>query len=373
MRARLVVLCLGLGAIVGAIAAVPAGATATPGTIRTIAGNGTADFCGNDGAAKQACLNDPQGVAVDRFHNVFIADNHNQMIRKVDRSGVITTFAGSGNQGYCGDGGPAVSACLSDPVGVATDTRGDVFIDDEGNNVIREVDTTGTISTVAGKFARRPRHCIYDRAATQACIFPTGIAVFEGDLYIADYSGEHVWKVHHGRISNFAGNGTSGHCGDAGLATQACLGLPEAVGTDPAGNVYITEYGNHDVRKVDTSGTITTFAGTGNYPPCGGGNDLGDGGPAIDACMYFPDSVAADAAGNVYIADDVRVRQIAPTGIINTVAGGGSGTFCGDGGPATSACFSLILSVTLDHAGNLDIADSGTNNRIRQVVAPFGP
>jgi DNA-binding beta-propeller fold protein YncE len=199
---RLVLLFVSAAMVAGGSLA--ASATGAPGTITTIAGTGGASFCGDAGPATSACLKFPQGVATDAKGNVYVADTQNHRVRKIDPHGRITTFAGNGNKGYCGDGGPAIDACLYYPMAVAVDSHGNVFIDDQSNFAIRKVDKSGMISTVAGK-AGRQRNCKYDMRATRACLDPFAIAVDRaGDLFIADYFVGHVWKVSHGIMTNFA-------------------------------------------------------------------------------------------------------------------------------------------------------------------------
>jgi sugar lactone lactonase YvrE len=256
-------------------------------------------------------LNYPTGVAVDAAGNLFIADEANNRVRKVNPGGVISTVAGNGTQGYSGDGGPATSAELYYPYGVAVDTAGNLFIADEGNNRIRMVTPGGVISTVAGN------------------------GIF----------------------------GFSGHNGDGGPATSAMLAAPEDVAVDTAGNLFIADTWSNSVRKVTPGGVISTVAGNGT------GGYSGDGGPATSAILAAPEDVAVDTAGNLFIADDgnQRIRMVTPGGVISTVAGNGTGGYSGDGGPATSAELYYPSGVAVDTAGNLFIADFD-NQRVRMVT-----
>lgn len=282
--------------------------TASAQIITTVAGNGTPDFCGDGGPATDACLYYPRGVAVDGKGNLFIADTGNARVRRVDlAAGIITTVVGNGTPYFCGDGGPATSACL-DPRGVALDVDGNLFIADGFNDRIRRVDAaSGTITTVAG--------------------------------------------------------GADGFCGDGGPATSACLRAPYAVAVDTGGNLFIVDTYNRRIRRVDgATGVITTVAGNGEIHFCG------DGGPATSACLYTPEGVAVDVKGNLFIGDTLnwRVRGVdAATQIITTLAGGTWG-FCGDGGPATEACMRGPRGVAVDVSGNLFIADT-FNSRVRLV------
>jgi hypothetical protein len=343
------------------------------GTITTVAGNGTIGFSGDGGAAKDASLNGPRGIAVDAAGNLFIADEVNYRIRKVDAGGTITTVAGNGlytfataiEYGFAGDGGAATLARLNSPTGVALDSVGSLYIADFGNNRIRRVDADGTITTVAGDgTVGFPGD---GGAATLARLnSPSDVALDSvGNLYIADRNNGRIRKVDvNGTITTVAGNGSQGFSGDGGAATAARLNSPSGVALDSVGNLYIADYGNHRVRKVDASGMITTVAGNGTS------GYFGDGGAATAALLASPSGVALDAAGNLYIADfqNHRIRKVDVGATITTVAGNGSPGFAGDGGPASAALLSAPIGVAVDAAGTLYIADRG-NYRIRKVDA----
>ena len=334
------------------------------GTITTVAGTGASgSYSGDGGLAIAAQLYEPSSVAVDSAGNLFIADSGNKRIRRVDRSGTITTIAGTGVWSYGGDGGPAVQARLSPPYGVAVDGAGNLYIADSNNDRIRRVDPSGTITTIAGT---RSRGYSGDGGpAVQAWLsFPIGVAVDgAGNLYIADSNNHRIRRVDpSGTITTIAGTGTSGHSGDGGPAVSAQLFNPRGVAVDGAGNLYIADIRNHRIRRVDAFGTITTIAGTGRE------GYSGDNGPAVGAQLDFPAGVAVDGVGNFYIADseNARIRRVAPSGTITTIAGTGEWDFSGDGGPAVQAALSVPTGVTVDRAGNLYIADS-RNHRIRRV------
>jgi sugar lactone lactonase YvrE len=341
------------------------------GIITTVAGNGTNGYSGDGGAATNAELYYPNGVAVDTTGNLFIADSGSNRIRKVGANAIITTVAGNGTNNYLGDGGMATNAELSDPYCVAVDATGNLFIADSGNNVIRKVGTNGIITTVAGNGA-------YDYsgdgcAATNAAFrYPTGVAVdLTGNLFIADQVNGVIRKVDtYGIITTVAGNGTNGYLlGDGGVATNAELFLPQDVAVDATGNLFIADYGNNLIRKVDTYGIITSVAGNGQW------GTSGDGGVATNAELSNPSGMAVDDTGSLFIADTGNnlIRKVDTYGIITTVAGNGygsgtgSGGYSGDGGAATNAELNQPQDVAVDATGNLFIADSG-NNRTRKVV-----
>ena len=331
------------------------------GIITTVAGRGTGQSSGDGGPATLAELIQPLGVAVDPAGNVYIADEGSNRIRKVNTAGIISTIAGNGKQGFDGDGGPATSASLYEPSGVAVDPAGNVYIADAGNLRIRKVDTAGIITTIAGN-GKEGFSGDGGPATSAELSFPVGVAVDPaGNVYIADEGSNRIRKVNTaGIISTIAGNDTQGFSEDGGPATSASLNKPREVAVDPTGNVYITDRGNNRIRKVNTAGIISTIAG----------NDTqgfsGDGGPATSASLNKPREVAVDLAGNVYISDagNFRIRKVNPAGVISTVAGRGTSGFTGDGGPASSAQL-VPRGVAVGVQADLYIADGSL--RIRRV------
>ena len=350
--------------MVAGLAVAPA-AVAAPGDINTVAGTGSEGFSGDGGPASSAELSYPYGVALDASGNLYFADLGNNRVRKVNGTGTITTVAGAGSYGFSGDGGPATSAELAQPTGVAVDSSGDLYIADNSNNRVRKVDSSGTITTVVGGGISG----LGDGGPATAAQLnqPVGVAVDgSGNLYIADAGNSRVRKVDgSGTITTVAGTGGFGFSGDGGPATAAQLNSPYGVALDGSGNLYIGDTGNQRVRRVNGSGTISTVAGTGTQ------GFSGDGGPATAAQLRDPVGVALDGSGNLYIADSAnsRVRKVDGTGTISTVAGTGGFGFSGDGGPATAAQLNSTYGVALDSSGNLNIGDAN-NNRVRKVEGP---
>jgi len=333
------------------------------GTIATIAGRATGGLDGS-GPALNAQLNFPLGVAADASGNVYIADQNSQAIRKVSK-GTIGVVAGTGEDGFSGDGGPATSARLSFPSSVAVDAAGNLYIADEDNYRVRKV-ANGAISTIAGDGTAG--YSGDNGPATSAQLRPSiSLAVdASGNVYIADPRSNVVRKVSSGAITTVAGNGTKGYSGDNGPAANARLDEPAGVAVDASGALYIADSGNHAVRKV-ADGVITTVAGNGTK------GYSGDNGPATSAQLSGPGSVAVDSLGNLYIADcgNHRVRKVTK-GAISTIAGTGTTAYSGDDGPATGARLFGIRGIAVDMSGNVYFADP-TNNVVRVLVPESDP
>jgi uncharacterized protein YjiK len=381
----------------------------TNGIISTVAGNGASGYGGDGGPATEAMLDFPEGVAIDKSGNLYIADTANNRIRKVDTNGIISTVAGNGTSGYGGDGGPATEAMLDSPGSIAADCSGNLYITecDYDPCRIRKVDPNGIIETVGGEqpqfhspssvavdgcsvyFAavghNFPEQNIWklDSSETVAAVagfvsysgeapsinadfdYPRGIAAdASGNVYIADQFHNRIAKVDtRGIMTTVVGSdGVAGFRGDGGPANQARLDGPGGLALDASGNLYIADLYNYRIRKMDTNGIITTVAGNGTQ---GYG---GDGGPATQAILNYPEGVALDKSGNLYIADGAnhRIRKVDKNGIITTVAGSGLHGYSGDGGLATQAQFYWPTSVALDASGNFYFPD-GFHNCVRKV------
>jgi hypothetical protein len=338
------------------------------GAITTYAGTGVQGYTGDGGAATSARFNDPEGVAVAPNGDVYIADTDNHVIRKIAfATGIVTTVAGNGSPGASGDGGAATSARLKSPEDVFLAPNGDIYIADTGNHEIRKVTVaTGIITTVVGNGS--PGSNGDGGAATAARLnSPRGIVVAaNGDYYIGDRSNNKVRKVTAltGIITTYVGTGTAGYSGDGGLATLARLDRPQGIYLASNGDLYIADANNHVIRKVaGLTGLITTIAGTGTA------GFSGDGGAATAARLNAPEAVHLNPTGELLIADTAndRIRKVSTTGIITTVAGTGVAGSAGDGGLATSAQLDTPRGLGISSTGVYYIGDRD-NHKIRRVT-----
>ena len=345
------------------------GSPSVADTIGTFAGTGAQGYSGDGGPATGAKLNSPFDLAIGPDGALYFSDTFNHCVRRVDRpSGRITTVAGCGEKGYSGDGGRASKAKLNEPYGLALDPDGNLFIVDRLNCCVRRVDAqSGVISTIAGtgKAGYSGDGGPADKAMLRE---PNGIALDRsaGKLYIADVRDQRVrvLDLRSGRIETFAGNGRKRHSGDGGRANQASLLGPRAVDVDALGNVFICEREGNSIRKVDArSGKIATVAGTGAR------GYSGDGGLATQATFNGPKELDIDTDGNIYVVDteNQAIRRIdAETGVVSTVAGSGKRGGAGDGGQATQAMLDRPHGVVVDSRGRTYIGDTN-NHRIRVV------
>jgi trimeric autotransporter adhesin len=344
------------------------------GVITTIAGNGSAGFTGDGGQATVAQIGRPIGVAIDSAGTLYIADYKNCQVRKVTAAGMITAAAGTGTGGFNGDGIPASVARVGSVMGVTVDSSGNLFIADTNNDRIRKVTLDGVISTVAGSGTQGFSGDGGPATAAQIRL-ASGISLdSSGNLYIADFTNNRIRKVTpNGVISTVAGNGTTcaqgspNYSGDGGAAILASLCNPNKVTVDSTGNIYIADGWNARIRKVGLDGKIATVVGTG-----AGGASSGDGGLATAARYTYIGGMAVDTAGNFYFSDyqSARVRKVNTSGIINTVVGSGSSGYSGDGGSATAAAMNHPTGLAFDSAGNLYIGDAG--NQVIRRVTPAG-
>ena len=376
-----------------------------PGTIRTIAGVTTnykqGGYSGDGGKATDAQLYNPRAVAFSQTGDVYVGDAMNHRIRKIDQEGIITTVAGkpattnaSGNPvgAFGGDGGPATEAQLNQPHGVAVDSKGNVYVADSLNNRIRKIGTDGTINTIVGSDNKKGRP---DGPAETAVLkFPKSMFMTPDDvLFICNTGGNTILMIDLNAspltVKRVAGNlYAKRYSGDGKFATDAQLNTPQGVWVTKDGSVYISDSENNLVRKVTPDGKIATIAGdtaaaqraadSGQYPIPG--DSSGDGGPATKAHLNGPRGIAADDAGNLYIAEEAgaRIRRIDPSGVITTIAGNGKSKsdghdphIPGDPGPAPAleAQFHTMHDLNLDEDGYLWIADS-KNNRVRKITDP---
>jgi sugar lactone lactonase YvrE len=335
-------------------------------SITTVAGSNTRGYSdSNEGnPAVTALLAYPHDVVVDKEGNLYIADTYNHRVRKVNTQGIITTVAGDGNEGYGGDGGPAIAAKFNNPEGLAIDSKGNLYIADRDNHRIRKVDTRGIVTTVAGN-GNEGYSGDEGFAVAAKLNDPTGIAIDNtGNVYIADMDNHRIRKIDSdGVITTVVGNGNARYSGDGELATVAELNSPHDVTIDKEGNFYITDTRNHRIRKVNVNSIITTIAGNGNE------GYSGDEGPAIAAKLNDPESIVVDSKGNLYIADmdNHRIRQINNTlGVIRTVAGDGHEGYS-EGDSAITSALNDPEGIGIDGKDNLYIADT-QNHRIRKLA-----
>ena len=354
--------------------ATPTG-TYRPGVITTVAGSGIAGFGGDGGPATSATLNGPAGLIFDRNGDLLITDYNNHRVRRVAAgTGLITTLAGTGSAGFSGDGGPATSASLYHPTGLAVDGSGNVVVAELANHRVRLV-AVGTrfIATLAG--TDENGYSGDGGPATSARLNHPRDLAFDsnGNLLIADTHNHRIRRVAAGTglITTLAGTGVGSFVGDGGSSTSAGLFYPHGLAVDDIDNVFIADTASHRIRKVAAdTGVITTLAGTGV------GVFGGDDGPATSAGLYAPYGLVVGANGDVLISDRLnhRIRRVAAgTSTITTLAGTGAGGFSGDGGPATNSALFSIVGLAIDHSRNSVLIADYDNHRVRMFAFPSQP
>lgn len=349
-NARLLISCACAALLLGVTTAQTFGQT--PAQLRALQQLGVRPLTISGGLeASNQKLNNPAALAFDSAGNLYIADQNDQLVVEVLTTGVMKTVAGTGAQGYAGDGGAATSALLNLPAGVAVDAVGNLYIADTGNNVVREVTPAGIISTIVGTGLSGPTALTVDTA---------------GNLYIADTLNNVVRKFNGATLTVIAGNGAQGFGGDGGAATSALLDQPMGLAVSSS-TLYIADTNNNRIRAVNLStGVITTFAGTGTP------TFAGDSGSAAGASFSYPTELTLDARGNLFIADtnNNRVREISSGGTVSTIAGNGQQGYSGDNSNATLSTLNSPLAVAAVPGGGVAVADTD-NDRVR-IVLPVG-
>jgi hypothetical protein len=328
--------------------------------ITTVAGTGISGYSGDGGSATDAQLNNPLSMTFDKAGNLFVVDFDNNRIRKISTSGIINTIAGTGVAGSDGDNGPATAAKIS-ANSIAVDTSGNIYFAEQ-NHKVRKIDAAGIVTTIAGNGLNGYNGDSIP--ATNASLSYPYLGAVDGlgNVYFADFGNQRIRKVStSGIITTIAGTGTPGTAGDGGPATAAALNGPIFLYLSPTGTIYIPANGANKVRKINSADIISTVAGSGVL------GNTGDGGSATSATLDVPNSVALDDSGNLYITCTGAnvIRKIDNAGAISTVVGTTIASYGGDGGPAITAGLNAPVQITVNN-GNLYIADAG-NNRIRRV------
>ena len=323
------------------------------GVVTTLAGSGNFTFA--DGMGTAASFNQPQGIAVDSFGNLYVAEFVNQRIRKISAPMPVTTLAGSGNATFANGTGPAAS--FWNPRGLAIDTSGNCYVTDTSNNRIRKITPAGLVTTLAGS----GNATFADGTGTAASFWsPSGVAVdSSGNVYVADQSNHRIRKISPaGVVTTLAGSGNATFAD--GTGTAASFAIPRGVALDSSGNVYVGDQTNNRIRKITSTGVVTTLAGSGNA-------SFADG-TGTAASFNSPFGVAVDLAGNVYVADysNNRIRKITAAGVVTTLAGSGSLSFAD--GTGTAASFNSPYGVAVDSSGNVYVGDL-SNHRIRKITS----
>lgn len=345
----------------------------TDGKIHTIAGTGQPGLNGDGGPAVDATIDQPLDLFLDSSGDLYIAILANNVVRRISvADGKINTVVGNGAYGFSGDSGPALNATLKGVASVLIDGAHNLYVTDRENNRVRKVDGAGTISTFAGNGAG---NFFGDGGpATSSGLNRPAAVAFDGNsnMYISDTLNHRIRKVTTaGIMSTIAGTGVVGFSGDNGPALNAMLDEPRGIAVDSNGNIYVSDYRNSRIRKIDKNGIISTYAGNGS---CCGDNQRGDEGQAIDASIGGVNGIAVDLAGNLYIADQgyARIRKVDTSGIITSIAGNGQFSYSGDGGLATNAAINNPYAVAVDSDGSVFISGPLANPSHVRKVDPQG-
>ena len=321
--------------------------------VSTVAGSGASGS--SNGAGTAATFNDPASIAIDANSNIYVADTGNSLIRKIDAGGNVTTLAGSSSQGSTNGQGTAASFAL--PNGIAIDASGNLYVADSGNNEIRKIDTGGNVTTLAGSGTSGAGN---GQGTAASFKFPTAVATdASGNVYVADTFNNEIRKIDaSGNVTTLAGSGTQGSAN--GLGTAASFNKPRGVTVDASGIVYVADSSNNLIRRIDTSGNVTTLAGAGAQ---GAANGQGTA-----ASFNTPFGLTVDASGNIYVADTSSnlIRKIDASGNVTTLAG--SGVQGSANGQATAASFYRPASLAVNASGTVYVADT-PNNLIRKITA----
>ncbi|WP_161499303.1 NHL domain-containing protein [Flavipsychrobacter stenotrophus] len=337
-------------------------------TINAFAGNHTSGYSGDGSSALSAQCYAPAGIAVDAAGNVYFCELGNSVIRKVSTSGIISTVAGTGTAGFSGNGGPATAAKINQPTSVAVDDTGNIIFTDDANNMIRKINTSGIISTIAGT-GTGGYFGDLGLAVNAQLNSPSGVATdHKGNVFIADVYNHAVRKIDTGgRITTIAGDGSPGYTGNGYPAIMSSLNFPKGVWADSTGNLFIVDQGNSVIRRINTGGVINTYAG------CDTPGYSGDGGYGYKAKLNAPTEITTDRSGNLYIADFSNhvIRKVTPGGFISTYAGSGTSGYSGDGGNARMANMAGPYGVAISSNGRMYITDE-INNVIRVIDLATG-
>lgn len=330
----------------------PGSGNGSPGTVQTVAGAGVSGA--TNGAHDIARFSSPQGVAVDRSGTIYVADTSNNLIRKITSAGVVSTLAGSGTSGAADGTGTAAS--FSNPLALAIDAQGVLYVCDAGNNAIRRIDTAGVVTTLA---CGGPAGFADAQGPAARFNSPRGVALSSrGDVYVADFANHRIRKITPaGVVTTFAGNDRAGAANGASAA--ASFNDPAGIAIDGKDDLYVGDQGNHLIRKISAAGNVTTLAGSGVA-----GNVNGTGGAAG---FNMPGALAVDAQGTVYVGASAanQVRQVTAAGVVSTLAG--SGVAGSKDGASLDATFNFPSGVAVDAAGNVVVADS-LNHLIRKII-----